>query len=254
MRRWFVSFVVTIGAVLLVSCGTGLFSNAPANSSVDTSATPSSIDENTVKDIKKTPPSNPSNSDLKSPRLSGKATVELKLKKGGTVTIAIDGEHAPITAGNFIDLVNRGFYNNLTFHRVEKDPPFVVQGGDPEGNGTGGFVDPTTSQPRNIPLEILAEGEKTPTYGRVLATTSKPQLKHTKGAVAMARSNFPNSASSQFYITLTDTKFLDGSYAVFGYVTSGMDVVEQIQVGDRIASIAIVDGKDNLKQSPKPDR
>lgn len=247
MRRWIVSLVVIISAGLLVSCGLGALSNSPTpRSSVVTSETPSSVDELPNKDIKKTPVT-PTAPAVKVPRLNGSATVEMKLKKGGTVTIAVDGDRAPITAGNFIDLVNRGFYNNLTFHRVEKDPPFVVQGGDPDGNGTGGFTDPATSQPRNIPLEILAEGEKTPTYGRVLATGVKPQLKHTKGAVAMARSQFPNSASSQFYITLTDTKFLDGSYAVFGYVTSGMDAVDRIQVGDRIESIKILEGKDNLK-------
>lgn len=262
MRRWIVSFVLLMSAVVLTSCTTGLGfpSDSSTKNTVDTSATPTSIDASNIKDtkdtkdIKKTPLPD---AGVKSPRLTGPATVEMKLKKG-TVTIAVDGEHAPITAGNFIDLVNRGFYTNLTFHRVEKDPsPFVVQGGDPEGNGTGGFTDPATSQPRNIPLEILAEGEKTPTYGKVLASTTKPQLKHTKGAVAMARSQSPNSASSQFYITLADAKFLDGSYAVFGYVTNGMDVVDQIQVGDRIESIKIIEGKgnlkDNLKQSPSPE-
>nr|WP_225902711.1 peptidylprolyl isomerase [Pseudanabaena sp. PCC 6802] len=241
-----------VSAGLLASCGLGALSNNPASSPTDTSATPSSIDKSTIEDIPKKSPPATTVSAVKVPRLTGAATVEMKLKNGGAVTIAVDGERAPITAGNFIDLVNRGFYNNLTFHRVEKDPPFVVQGGDPEGNGTGGFTDPATSQPRNIPLEILAEGEKTPTYGRVLATGVKPQLKHTKGAVAMARSQLPNSASSQFYITLTDTKFLDGSYAVFGYVTSGMDAVDRIQVGDRIESIKILEGKDNLKQSNEP--
>lgn len=247
MRRWIVSFIAIVSAGLLASCGLGALSNTPTSTPVDTSATPSSIDESTVKEIRKTPTATPKTSEVKVPRLTGTAIVEMKLKNGGTVTIAVDGERAPITAGNFIDLVNRGFYTNLTFHRVEKDPPFVVQGGDPDGNGTGGFTDPTTSQPRNIPLEILAEGEKAPTYGRVLATGVKPQLKHTKGAIAMARSQLPNSASSQFYITLTDTKFLDGSYSVFGYVTSGMDEVDKIQVGDRIESIKILEGKDNLK-------
>jgi peptidyl-prolyl cis-trans isomerase B (cyclophilin B) len=253
MRRWIVSFFLLMSTVVLTSCTNGLGissdSSPSPKSSVETSATPTSIEATNIKapkEIKKTPLAD---AGVKSPQLTGSATVEMKLKQG-TVTIAVDGEHAPITAGNFIDLVNRGFYTNLTFHRVEKDPsPFVVQGGDPEGNGTGGFNDPATSQPRNIPLEILPEGEKTPIYGKVLGSTAKPQLKHTKGAVAMARSQSPNSASSQFYITLADAKFLDGSYAVFGYVTSGMDVVDKIQVGDRIESIKIIEGKDNLKQS-----
>jgi peptidyl-prolyl cis-trans isomerase B (cyclophilin B) len=247
MRRWIVSFVLLMSAVVLTSCSTGDISADSSSKSPVVSDTPASVDSIPLKDIKKTPQPSPGG---KSPLLTGSATVEMKLKQG-TVTIAVDGEHAPVTAGNFIDLVNRGFYTNLTFHRVEKDPaPFVVQGGDPEGNGTGGFNDPVTSKPRNIPLEILAEGEKKPTYGKVLGSTTKPQLKHTKGAVAMARSQSPNSASSQFYITLDDARFLDGSYAVFGYVTSGMELVDQIQVGDRIESIEIVEGKNNLKESP----
>jgi peptidyl-prolyl cis-trans isomerase B (cyclophilin B) len=252
MRRWIVSFVLLISAVVLTSCATGIStpSDASPKTPVETSATPTSVDSVNIKGIKKTPQAEPG---IKSPRLSGSATVEMKLKQG-TVTIAVDGEKAPVTAGNFIDLVNRGFYTNLTFHRVEKDPsPFVVQGGDPDGNGTGGFNDPVTSRPRNIPLEILAEGEKIPTYGKVLVSTTKPQLKHTKGAVAMARSQSPDSASSQFYITLADAKFLDGSYAVFGYVTSGMDLVDKIQVGDRIESIKIIEGKNNLKESPSTE-
>jgi peptidyl-prolyl cis-trans isomerase B (cyclophilin B) len=78
------------------------------------------------------------------PRLEGKATVEM-IVNGSPITIEVDGENAPITAGNFVDLVERGVYNGLTFHRVVKDPqPFVVQGGDPKGNGTGGFIDPVT--------------------------------------------------------------------------------------------------------------
>jgi peptidyl-prolyl cis-trans isomerase B (cyclophilin B) len=256
MRRWIVSFVLLMSAVVLTSCTSGLGVNAdpPAKNPGDVAATPTSVDARNVKEpkeTKKTPPS--AETGVKSPRLTGPATVEMKLKKG-TVMIAVDGEHAPITAGNFIDLVNRGFYTNLTFHRVEKDPsPFVVQGGDPEGNGTGGFNDPATSQPRNIPLEILVEGEKKPTYSKVLGSAGKPQLKHTRGAVAMARSQSPDSASSQFYITLADTKFLDGSYAVFGYVTDGMDVVDKIEVGDRIESIKITEGKDNLKSSTAPE-
>ncbi len=250
MRRWIVSFVLLMSAVVLTSCTSADISADSSSKSPVISDTPASVGAIPIKGIKKTPQSAPG---VKPPRLTGSATVEMKLKQG-TVTIVVDGEHAPATAGNFIDLVNRGFYTNLTFHRVEKDPaPFVVQGGDPEGNGTGGFIDPATSKPRNIPLEILAEGEKTPTYGKVLDSSTKPQLKHTKGAVAMARSQSPNSASSQFYITLTDTKFLDGSYAVFGYVTSGMDVVDKIQVGDRIESIKIIEGKDNLKSSTSPE-
>jgi peptidyl-prolyl cis-trans isomerase B (cyclophilin B) len=181
-------------------------------------------------------------------QLKGSATVELKLKSG-TVKIELDGVNAPVTAGNFADLVKRGLYNGLTFHRVVKDPtPFVAQGGDPLGDGTGNFTDPVTSQPRYIPLEILPDGAKQPIYGEILPPTQKPKLRHNKGAIAMARSQSPNSASSQFYLALDDIYFLDGSYAVFGYVTEGMELVEKIQVGDRIESITITKGEENLKQ------
>jgi peptidyl-prolyl cis-trans isomerase B (cyclophilin B) len=192
------------------------------------------------------------NTFAKLPTLNGMATLEMKLKYG-TVTMEIDGVNAPITAGNFVDLAKRGVYNNLTFHRVIREPsPFVAQGGDPLGNGTGSFIDPATSQPRLIPLEITkaytADSKpQPPQYSQTLKSDERAQLRHTRGAVAMARSQAPDSASSQFYIALADVNFLDGSYAVFGYVTSGMDVVDKIQLGDRIESIKVIKGIENLK-------
>lgn len=196
------------------------------------------------------------------PRLNGTATVELTVN-GSPITLELRGNDAPVTAGNFVDLVNRGVYNGLVFHRVVRDPePFVVQGGDPQGAdpsfpvsrlGTGGFVDPATSRPRYIPLEIKPEGADEPVYSQTfqMARVSEPPaLPHTRGAVAMARSQNPDSASSQFYITLADLSFLDGNYAVFGYVTNGMDVVDGIQQGDRIDSARVVSGLENL-QAPE---
>ncbi len=187
----------------------------------------------------------------KLPVLSGTATVEMKLKYG-TVIIEIDGVNAPTTAGNFVDLAKRGVYKNLTFHRVIREPsPFVAQGGDPLGNGTGSFIDPATSQPRLIPLEIaLANSTKSSPkilYSQILKSDERPQLLHTRGAIAMARSQMPDSASSQFYIALADLGFLDGSYAVFGYVTSGMEFVDKIKIGDRIESMTVTKGLENLK-------
>ncbi len=132
----------------------------------------------------------------------------------GTIKAELYTDKAPITTKNFIDLANSGFYNGLMFHRVE--PGFVVQGGDPKGDGTGGSG-------KNIPLEI------------------NPNLKHVKGALSMARSQNPDSASSQFYITLADTPFLDGSYAVFGKVVQGFDVVGKIKVGDKMNRVSISD-------------
>jgi len=130
----------------------------------------------------------------------------------GTIKFELYETETPITTKNFIDLTNKGFYNGLIFHRVE--PGFVIQGGDPKGNGTGGSG-------KNIPLEIA------------------PTLTHKKGAVGMARSQEPNSASSQFYICLEDSKFLDKNYAVFGQVTEGQDVAQKIKKGDKIIKATI---------------
>lgn len=200
-------------------------------------------------------------SDLKNelPTLEGKATVVMVVN-GSPITIELDGTNAPVTAGNFLDLVRRGVYDGLAFHRVVREPqPFVVQGGDPQSKdpkfpvarlGTGGFIDPETSNQRYIPLEIKAQGAEAPLYSQTFdraGGNKSPVLQHTRGAVAMARSNVPDSASSQFYFALTDLPFLDGNYAVFGYVTQGMDVVDGIQQGDRIESVTIVEGLDNLK-------
>ena len=138
-------------------------------------------------------------------------TAVLETQKG-TIKFELYETEAPITTKNFIDLTNKGFYNGLTFHRIE--PGFVIQGGDPKGDGTGGSG-------KNIPLEIA------------------PTLTHRKGAVGMARSQEPNSASSQFYICLEDAKFLDKNYAIFGLVTEGMEVAAKIRKGDKILKATI---------------
>jgi peptidyl-prolyl cis-trans isomerase B (cyclophilin B) len=130
----------------------------------------------------------------------------------GTIKFELKETEAPITTKNFIDLTNKGFYNGLIFHRVE--PGFVIQGGDPKGNGTGG-------SDKTIPLEIA------------------PALTHKKGAVGMARSQDPNSASSQFYICIEDSNFLDKNYAVFGQVIEGQNVVSSIRKGDKILKATI---------------
>lgn len=140
----------------------------------------------------------------------------------GTIKVRIYKDEVPKTAGNFLDLVKRGFYNGLTFHRYE--PGFCIQGGCPKGTGTGGFVDPETKKERRIPLEVTKE------------------LKHSEaGMIAMARANDPNSASSQFYFTLDPANFLDMQYAVFGKVTEGLDVVKSLRVGDVMKDVKILE-------------
>ena len=145
----------------------------------------------------------------------------------GVIKVELRSADASKTVQNFIDLADRKFYDGFKFHRVV--PGFVIQGGDPKGDGTGGSG-------ANIPLEIkCADG--TMTEGQT--TTCPVALPHKDGALAMARSQDPNSASSQFYITNGEQKFLDGNYAVFGYVTEGMDTVRKIQMGDTITRIHI---------------
>ena len=140
----------------------------------------------------------------------------------GTITVELYEDKAPITAGNFIDLIERGFYDGLSFHRYE--PGFVIQGGDPVGNGTGGFIDPETKRERRIKLEVSSD------------------LKHGEaGALAMARSQSPDSASCQFYITLGPAAFLDMNYAVFGRVIDGMDAVKKIRAGDKMTSVKLAE-------------
>ncbi|MDH5681042.1 MAG: peptidylprolyl isomerase [Spirochaetota bacterium] len=154
------------------------------------------------------------------------ATIEMSK---GVIELKLAMTEAPKTSQNFVGLAKSGFYDGLSFHRVE--PGFVVQGGDPSGNGTGGSDEA-------IPLEILCE-DGTMVEGKEAPEGSIPALRHKKGAIAMARKAFPNSATSQFYITLSETPFLDGKYAVFGYVTKGQDVVDDIRIGDIMDKVTI---------------
>jgi peptidyl-prolyl cis-trans isomerase B (cyclophilin B) len=154
----------------------------------------------------------------------------IELDKGGTIIGELYPDLAPISVENFEKLSSSGFYNGLTFHRVE--PNFVVQGGDPKGDGTGG-------PGYTIPGEF-----ETNTGVYTLPATLKDKAKHVYGSLAMARSTDLNSAGSQFYIVTgqeTDASVasLNGKYAVFGKVTQGMDLVVKIQKGDKIKSIKI---------------
>ncbi|MFN9623375.1 MAG: peptidylprolyl isomerase [Cyanobacteriota bacterium] len=187
------------------------------------------------------------------PCLKGKALVSLDTERG-SVLLQLDGENAPLTAGNFADLVKRGVYNGTIFHRVIRTPlPFVVQGGDPgtanpkvpiSAYGTGNFIDPATGEARFIPLEFkLASRKGELVYGQELTTTSllrKSVLTHERGSLAMARSSDPNSASSQFYVALKPLPELDGRYAVFGKVVRGMDVVDRLQQGDKLIRARLI--------------
>ncbi|MBI1240656.1 MAG: peptidylprolyl isomerase [Nostoc sp. RI_552] len=243
--QFLVAFLI-VGALMLGGCST---QDVTSNSAIAeaTSVSESETISNNVPGMKNLP------------HLEGKATVVMTVN-GSPITIEVDGTNAPFTAGNFVDLVQKGVYDGLVFHRVIREPqPFVVQGGDPQSKdpnfpenklGTGGYVDPKTGRERRIPLEIKVKGEKEPIYSKTLESarvTKPPELQHKLGAVAMARSQMPDSASSQFYFALSDLAFLDGNYAVFGNVTEGFDVVNKIQQGDRIESAKVTEGANNLK-------
>ena len=131
---------------------------------------------------------------------------EIHLRNYGIIKLELDASAAPLTVENFVKLAESGFYDGLTFHRIMDG--FMIQGGDPLGNGTGGSSE-------HIKGEFSANGVNNP-------------ISHVKGVISMARSSDPDSASSQFFITVADATFLDGSYAAFGHVTEGMEIAEQI--------------------------
>ncbi len=189
------------------------------------------------------------------PQLKGRATVSVQTEKG-EITVVVDGYSAPVTAGNFVDLVDRGFYDGLRFIRSEES--YVLQTGDPEGKEVG-FIDPATGKYRNVPLEVLVRDEKEPIYGITLEDAGRyrdePVLPFSAfGTVAMARTEAePDSASSQFFFFLFEPELtpaglnlLDGRYAVFGYMIEGKEVLEQLKQGDKIISAKVIKGKENL--------
>lgn len=136
----------------------------------------------------------------------GKHHAKIKVKNYGTIEVELDGATAPITVANFIKLVNEKFYDGLTFHRIISG--FMIQGGDPLGNGTGGSDE-------TIKGEFSSNGVEN-------------NISHKRGVISMARSSDPDSASSQFFIMHQDSTYLDGEYAAFGKVTKGMSVVDKI--------------------------
>lgn len=139
--------------------------------------------------------------------ISGKHHVEIEIENYGTIAVELDADAAPVTVANFLKLAKEGFYDGLTFHRIING--FMMQGGDPEGTGMGGSEE-------KIKGEFSANGVQN-------------ALSHTRGAISMARNAMSyDSASSQFFIVHQDSTFLDGQYACFEYVTSGMEIVDRI--------------------------
>ena len=131
---------------------------------------------------------------------------EIEIADYGTIKLELDGDEAPVSVQNFMDLANAGFYDGLTFHRIMDG--FMIQGGDPNGDGTGG-------SDKNIKGEFAMNGREN-------------NISHKKGVISMARSQDPDSGSSQFFICVADSEFLDGQYAAFGHVTEGQEVADKI--------------------------
>lgn len=184
------AFILCFSVFVLTSCG-------------DNSGNESTSKENDSKtDAKNNKKSDEESDEL----LSGTHHIEIKVKKYGTISVELDADTAPITVTNFIKLANDKFYDGLTFHRIISG--FMIQGGDPLGNGTGGSK-------QTIKGEFSANGVEN-------------EITHTRGTISMARSNDPDSASSQFFIMHEDADYLDGNYAGFGHVTDGMDIVDKI--------------------------
>ena len=144
---------------------------------------------------------------------NNKYNVEINVKDYGVIKLELDAKAAPITVKNFVELVESGFYDGLTFHRIIDG--FMIQGGDPLGNGTGGSE-------KKIKGEFSANGVKN-------------NISHKRGVISMARSPYDlDSASSQFFIVQQDSTYLDGQYAAFGHVTSGMDIVDTISKNTKV--------------------
>lgn len=158
--------------------------------------------------------------------LTGKHHAEIVIAEYGKLELELDADIAPITVTNFVNLVKKGFYNGLTFHRVMSG--FMIQGGDPNGDGTGGSEE-------TIKGEFKSNGVEN-------------TMSHKRGVISMARTqNDPDSASSQFFIVQADSDFLDGDYAAFGKVTAGMDIVDKI-----CQSVQLIDNNGTVPADQQP--
>lgn len=213
------------------------------------------------------------------PRLVGRAKVEIRLIKSGDdvwrdenskaigkevkLLATLDGYSAPLTAGNFLDIARRGYYNNTRVIATEKG--FYAQLGERDDDGFDGFKDPKSGTRRQIPMEILVAGDPAPTYGGTLDDLGMADLQpvlpiSAYGALAMVHSvEDANDASSQFYLFLLDPRSyqarsfggsaLSGRVSTFGYVGRGKEYLSQLGAGDKIASMKIVDGEENFRES-----
>ena len=182
-------------AMVLAMIAAGCRQAAPAGTGASSSETAGSTE---------TQPAETETADIE--LLSGMHHAEITVKDYGVIKLELDADEAPITVTNFVELANSGFYDGLTFHRIMDG--FMIQGGDPTGTGSGGSS-------KKIKGEFSQNGVEN-------------NISHTDGVISMARAQNPDSASSQFFITVADAVFLDTAYAAFGHVTEGLDVAKQI--------------------------
>lgn len=204
---------LAFAATMLAGCG----SKTDTTDTTETTEATSAADETSDGDADTADTSE--NEEL----LTGLHHVTIDVQDYGTISLELDADTAPISVTNFINLANEGFYDGLTFHRIISG--FMIQGGDPNGNGTGGSE-------KTIKGEFSANGVEN-------------DISHVRGVISMARANDPDSGSSQFFIVHEDSTSLDGQYAAFGHVTEGMDVVdaicEAVPVQDNNGTVAAAD-------------
>ena len=227
-----VLMIVAMGAYAIINNNSQNKKQQENNTNVETTKdvnnTKESVQENnTENQVANTQTNNETNNESGENNMysTGKHHAEIVVKNYGTIALELDADVAPITVENFANLVNEGFYNGLTFHRIISG--FMIQGGDPLGNGTGGSS-------KTIKGEFASNGVKN-------------SISHVRGTISMARSSMPNSASSQFFIVHKDSTFLDGQYAAFGTVTNGMDVVDKI-----CADTAVEDDNGTVAKNNQP--
>ena len=211
MTVWLLT--LAFAATMLAGCG----------SKTDTTDTTETTEETSAADETSDGAADTSDTSEDRELLTGLHHVTIDVQDYGTISLELDADTAPISVTNFINLANEGFYDGLTFNRIISG--FMIQGGDPNGNGTGGSE-------KTIKGEFSANGVEN-------------DISHVRGVISMARANDPDSGSSQFFIVHEDSTFLDGQYAAFGHVTDGMDVVdaicEAVPVQDNNGTVAAAD-------------
>lgn len=211
MTVWLLT--LAFAATMLAGCG----------SKTDTTDTTETTEETSAADETSDGVADTADTSEDGELLTGLHHVTIDVQDYGTISLELDADTAPISVTNFINLANEGFYDGLTFHRIISG--FMIQGGDPNGNGTGGSE-------KTIKGEFSANGVEN-------------DISHVRGVISMARANDPDSGSSQFFIVHEDSTFLDGQYAAFGHVTDGMDVVdaicEAVPVQDNNGTVAAAD-------------